>query len=111
MVEGVLVKLDDSRDYLTYRLGPAGTVELLDIAVYGERRQGRGRALLDKMLAQLPEDARTVYAFCRSRNEKAAGFYPRVGFVETALLPRFYIDDRPGCDYESATVYVREINR
>lgn len=101
-----LVKLDSSRDYLTYRLGPAGSCELTDIAVYTQRRQGKGRALVQKMLAELPPETVSVYVFCRRTNLNATAFYAALGFTLAGTLWDFYYDES-GLD--SALIWYRKV--
>lgn len=94
----------NGRDYLTYRLASAGTVEIEDIAVYSGRRRGAGRALVEAMLAALPAGTVTVYALCRAENAGAHAFYAALGFVRSAELADFYRDQDRG-----AVLFVRRL--
>jgi ribosomal protein S18 acetylase RimI-like enzyme len=76
-------------DYLVYRIGMAGTVEIFDIAVKSERQKGIGRELVQTLIAKT--NPKRVYAFCRSTNESAHKFYDRLGFIGYDL-PNFYED-------------------
>jgi|GEM_PF-6766622 len=86
-----VITLDDPRDFVKYRTGSGGTVEIFDIAVGTERGIGRGRALIAKLLSQI--DASTlVFALTRGSNTPAHAFYMKVGFRCLGLLTRFYPD-------------------
>lgn len=78
------------RGWLDYRLAPGGTAELVNIEIGREhRRQGIGRTLLARMLAELPPETAIVYAFTSCTNRTAHAWYRALGFSLT-LLPRFY---------------------
>lgn len=86
--------LHEGRDFLTYREGSGGTVEIYDIAVTTERGKGYGRRLVEMMLEKLKESAgggvHTVYAITRCDNLIAREFYAKLGFKIIAYLPGFY---------------------
>jgi hypothetical protein len=77
------------RDWLTYHRAPAGTVEIDDINVLTQRRQGRGRRLIEMLLKEVP-DACTIFLFTRESNVVAQKFYEAMGFVRTATVRTFY---------------------
>lgn len=83
------ISLDDPRDYLDWREGSGGTVEIADIVVGSERRRGRGRRLIETLLAQV-QAAPTVWAITRAGNEIAQQFYESLGFRVIGVLRRFY---------------------
>lgn len=83
------IALDDDRDFLVYRPGSGGTVEIFDIVVGSERRKGRGRELVSRLLQQFPPDTR-VYAITRASNFIAHEFYEALGFQVVAPLREFY---------------------
>lgn len=82
----------EQHGFLEWRLAPGGTAEIVEIEVSSEhRRTGVGRKLLERMLAELPDDVRVIYAFTRETNGIAADWYSAVGF-RMQLLPGFYAD-------------------
>ncbi len=66
--------------------------ELLNLAVAGDsRRDGIGRALLDKVLALAAgQGVRTVYLEVRESNAAARGLYQAYGFVEVGNRRGYY---------------------
>ena len=90
----ITLSMDDDRlDYLQYRLGMGGTVEIVDIKVRSQREAGRGRALVEEMVEQLPAGAKLIYAFCRADNMVGRHFWEAMGFRVMADLIDFYQDD------------------
>lgn len=84
---------DDPRDYLDYREGSGGTVEIFDLAVNSERGKGKGRAMVERLLALHDEDGtRLVWAITRIDNLIAQSFYEALGFRVVAVLRQFYQD-------------------
>ena len=82
--------ITDEHGELEYRLAPGGTAEIVEIAVASpHRRTGVGRRLLERMIAELPPEVKTIYAFTSARNYIAHQWYRATGFTLT-LLPRFY---------------------
>lgn len=79
----------NGRNWILYQVRGDGTVELLDIAVNTDRRQGSGKALLEALFARV-QDAQTVYAITRASNLIAITFYEACGFEVTGVLKRFY---------------------
>lgn len=97
----LLNELDD-RDRLEWREGHGRTVEIFDIVVGSERRKGRGRALIQLLLQQVPGDTAMVYAITRLSNAIAHQFYEACGFRIVGRLHYFY---RDAGQYEHALVY------
>ena len=82
--------ISDEHGQLEYRLAPGGTAEIVEIAVASpHRRSGVGRRLLERMIAELPSEVKTIYAFTSGRNDIAHEWYRATGFV-LSFLPRFY---------------------
>ena len=84
---------------LEYRLAPGGTAEIVEIEVASPyRRTGVGRRLLERMIAKLPPQVKTIYAFTSARNQIAHQWYRATGF-ELTLIPNFYasFDDNAFC--------------
>jgi ribosomal protein S18 acetylase RimI-like enzyme len=79
----------NERDYLRYRVGHGGTVEIDDIAVYSERQRGTGRSMFDEMMAN--SGKRRAFAFARAENAVARRFYAALGF-SAHEVPGFYED-------------------
>lgn len=95
-------------DYLVYRSGSGGTVEILDIEVNSERRVGIGRRLVTALLKEVPKECPTVYAITRIENEIAQQFYEALGFDRVAVIRRFYKDNPyPGKRSADAVMYGR----
>lgn len=111
------IYLNGGKDYLSFREGSGGTVEIFDIAVNSERRKGVGKKLVNILLNQLDKEADkppTVFAVCRSTNKIAHLFYEAVGFRIVANLFDFYkdgvrSDDDRGC--VDAVMYGYDIPR
>lgn len=83
------IELNNRQDYLTYREGSGGTIEIFDIAVTSERRVGNGRRLVEMLFAQLEPHIR-VWAITRADNLIAQQFYERLQFECIGVLRRFY---------------------
>ena len=91
-------------DFIRYRKGMGGTLEIFDIAVMSERGKGRGRELIKMLLnlvaghnthdADLPK-IRVVFAITRWSNTIAQQFYEAVGFRIVGRLHNFYREDNP----------------
>lgn len=78
----------DERDYLDYRDGSGGTVEIFDVAVNSERRSGRGRRLVEELFRRVTP--LHVWAITRADNEIAQQWYEALGFRVVGVLRRFY---------------------
>lgn len=101
--------LDDDRDFLIWRQGSGTTVEIYDIVVGSERRRGRGRVLIEKLLNSLPEQApgtTLVFAITRWSNTVACEFYEALGFRVVGRLHQFYHNDD---GYEHAVMYGKDV--
>ena len=88
--------LSDPRDYLDWREGSGGSVEIYDIVVNSDRRRGRGKALVEELVRVVRKTLgrnRLVWAITRSSNLIAQQFYLAVGFRQVGLLVRFYPDN------------------
>ena len=82
--------ITDPHGQLEYRLAPGGTAEIVEIAVESpHRRTGVGRQLLERMIAELPQEVKTIYAFTSANNYIAHRWYGATGF-SLILLPKFY---------------------
>lgn len=91
------ITLNDSRDFLDWRLGSGETIEIFDIVVGSERGVGRGRMLINKLLRVIPK-SHLVFAIARESNGIAKDFYLAMRFKIVARLPDFY-------EEESAIMY------
>jgi len=92
-----------SQDFLVYREGGGGTVEIFDISVTSEhRRRGIGKQLLTTLFQDVGPGKR-VFAITRTTNEVAQQFYESCGFEVAGVLRRFYGAEN-GAD---AVMYVR----
>lgn len=83
------ITLEDPRDFVDYREGSGHTIEIFDIQVGSERRQGKGRRLLELLFAHLKPETR-VWAITRADNETAQQFYEACQFKTVNVLRRFY---------------------
>src|SRR2546422_460270 len=112
MIETRTIVLDDPRDFLVYRPGSGDTVEILDIQVGSERRQGRGRKPVEHLLRNLPPETNLVWAITRANNLAAQGFYERLRFRVVAVLRNFYgTRDEDGKETVDAIMYGKDIKR
>lgn len=85
-----VIEDDNGHGWLDYRLGTGGTAELTNIEVSNEhRREGVGRLLLARMVAELPLDVKTVYAWTSAQNRIAHEWYDAMEFTRM-LVPGFY---------------------
>jgi ribosomal protein S18 acetylase RimI-like enzyme len=87
------IVLDDERDFLDWREGSGGTVEIFNVQVMSARRKGKGRLLVRKLFAELGPGV-TVWAITRADNEVAVQWYQALGFDVTGVLRRFYGAER-----------------
>jgi ribosomal protein S18 acetylase RimI-like enzyme len=80
-------------DYLEWREGSGGTVEIYDIAVLSKRHQGVGRSLIEELKDQVRGKTHLIFAITRRSNHGAQKFYGKVGFRKLARLERFYVGE------------------
>lgn len=102
------ITLDDPSDFLDWRKGSGPTVEICDIQVGSQRRKGRGRELIRRLLRKLPEGTRTVWAITRANNLIAHDFYDGLGFRVAGYLREFYRDEEPTPSGVDAILYALE---
>lgn len=96
----------DPRDFLTFREGSGGTIEIYDIAVGSDRRRGKGTRLVQDVLNhRLPPGTKTLWAMTRMSNQIAQQFYERLGFRVAGILRNFY--DKP--DAADAVVFAYDV--
>ena len=96
-----------AQDFLKWREGSGRTVELFDIQVGSKRRDGIGRAMVYKLLRELPRGTNLVWAITRTTNQIAQEFYEDLGFRVVGVLRNFYKDQ--GLDGVDAIVFGRDI--
>ena len=96
---------DDARDFLDYREGSGGTVEIFDIAVGSDRRKGKGRALVSALCAMQRNKNILVWAITRIENRVAQEFYTKLRFHVIGVLYEFY---DTGCGRVDAIMYGRK---
>lgn len=97
------ISINDGKDYLDWRNGSGGTIEIFDVAVTSERRKGRGRSMVSHLLRHLPPTTK-VFAITRADNAIAQEWYEAMKFHVSGVLRGFY-EQGKGVD---AIVYVRE---
>lgn len=83
---------DDRRDFLVYREGMGGTVELFDIAVMSERGKGIGRKLVNSLIRRVQGEYLEIFAITRISNTVAQQFYEALGFRICARIHNFYCE-------------------
>lgn len=112
MLDGNLIKIEFGKtDYLTYRIGSGKTVEIYDIVVNSERRQGKGRWLVNRLIDSLPKDIRLVFAITRADNFIAQQFYESLRFRVVAPLRDFYgYKTKDGRDTVDAIMYGKNLD-
>ncbi len=86
------IVLDDRRDYLDWRMGSGGTVEIFDVVVNSARRKGRGKALVHHLFSLVPPGTRLVWAITRADNQIAQHWYEALRFKVVGVLRNFYAD-------------------
>lgn len=96
-----VIELNEGQDFLHYRQGSGGTVEIFDIAVNSERGVGRGRQLINLLFDEVRQNTHLVFAITRESNQIARQFYAALGFYKLGELHRFYQE-------ESAIMYGRK---
>lgn len=105
------IVLDDPSDFLDWRRGSGPTVEIFDIQVGSLRRRGRGRELVRRLLSEIPEGTRTVWAITRASNLIAHDFYHGLGFHAAGYLREFYRDEETTPSGVDAILYALEPER
>jgi ribosomal protein S18 acetylase RimI-like enzyme len=96
---------EDPRDYLDWRGGSGGTVEIFDIVIGSERGVGKGRRLVDLLRQTVSAgNPKLIYAITRDSNSIAKEFYRHLGFRNIAVLHRFYPDT-----YENGVMFGLDI--
>ena|SRR3990167_8529528 len=101
------ILIDGDQNHLDWREGQGRTVEIFDIVVGTERRQGIGRRLVEKMLREIPQRTSLVFAITRISNTIAHQFYEALGFRIVGRLHNFYRDSSD--ETESALMYGLDI--
>lgn len=95
------------KDWLAYDIRTGGNVEIIDIEVSSQRRQGIGTKLIEFLIAylksQIPQ-ALQVIAVARESNMIAREFYEGTKFTLLASVPGYYKDTN-----ESGYIYGRSI--
>lgn len=102
------ITLEDPNDYLEFRRGPGGTIEIVDIVVNSERGVGKGRTLINNLISWCSR-SKVFYAFTRKSNVIAAQFYKALGFVQVAQITGFYED--PDDKVATALMFLKRIER
>lgn len=102
--------LKSPADRIEYCQHPCGNVEILDIVVGSERRQGQGRKLIEGLKEKcktLKTRCLLMFAVTRCSNVVAQQFYEACGFRIIARLHNFYHDDQQDgpTTTESALMY------
>lgn len=87
------ISINGGRDFLDWREGSGGTVEIFDIVVNSARRKGYGRALLGILFAHIPPETH-VWAITRSTNDIAINWYEAMKFRVVGVLREFYENER-----------------
>lgn len=95
---------EDPRDYLDWRGGSGGTVEIFDIVIGSERGVGKGRRIVELLRQEVHGKAGLIYAITRDSNSIAKEFYRHLGFRHIAVLHRFYPDT-----YENGVMFGLDI--
>lgn len=85
------LEFNGGKDYLVWRDGSGGTVEIYDIAVNSDRRKGIGRAMVETLKLLVP--GKKIFAITRKSNIIAHHFYEGVGFRLCSDLPSLYEDE------------------
>lgn len=98
----VLKQHDADMDFIEWREGSGGTIEIFEIQVNSKRRSGIGRKMLETWFKSLPQATR-VWAITRIENEVAQQFYEACGFSCSGVLRRFYRNEHQA----DAVLYVR----
>ena len=80
---------DDHQDFLIWRDGSGGTVEIFNIHVGSERRRGKGRHLVEALFREVGE-GKLIWAVTRADNCIAQEFYEALRFRVLGVLREFY---------------------
>lgn len=105
----------NSTDYIDFREAPGNTVEIVDILVQSNRRQGNGSLLVQMLINSIKEEYSkpiNLYAFTRENNKIAQEFYTALGFALLGRLENFYPPEKNTEVYEggeTALLYRFEI--
>lgn len=84
---------NNQSDYLQWRQGSGSTIEVYDIAVFGDRRKGSGRKMIQDLydiVAKQYSSTTLIWAIARESNRIARDFYLGIGWRIIAVLPQFY---------------------
>lgn len=104
------IELEDPRDYLISRDGGGKTVEIYDIVVGSERRTGKGRLLVDRLIKNHETDGtRLIWAITRSTNFISQLFYESLNFRVVGVLRDFYRDVPELAHSTDAIMYGRDL--
>jgi len=89
------ISRNNGRDYLVWRAGSGGTIEIFNIFVLSERRKsGIGRKMIEELRAKAEKSKKhLIFAITRLSNKNAQQFYEKTGFYLIAELPGFYSDE------------------
>lgn len=102
---------EDTRDFLEWREGSGNTVEIFDLVVNSNRRVGRGRRLVNRLIDEvIPPSVKLVWAITRADNFIAQAFYEELKFRVVAPLRNFYGQKtEDGTETVDAIMYGRDI--
>lgn len=99
-------------DYLEYRDGSGGTVEIWDIAVVSERRKGVGTSMVMELVTRcLDRGVKRVYAVTRAENRVAQEFYRSLGFHPEPLYDFYGVKDENGKATVDAVMYIKRLDQ
>lgn len=88
-----VIEVNNGLDYLAYREGSGGTVEVYDLAVNSERGRGVGRLMVNTLLDRVRGRTHLVWALTRQSNYGARAFYAKMGFTPLSTMPMFYREE------------------
>lgn len=96
------------KGHIFFRVMPGMSSEIIDLAVYSERRKGHGSRLISEMIEILiPLNVVSVYVYTRQSNEDAIKFYKMTGFREVCTVTNMYNGE--GIDRNSV-LFIKELN-
>ena len=90
----IKITLSDPNDFLVYREGSGGSIEIFDIVVGSTRGVGKGRRLVRMLVERVKGETSLIFALTRESNLVAQQFYRAIGFRKLGILRKFYRDSR-----------------
>jgi len=96
IIEQGIITSESNQNTIEWSVKSGGIIEIDEILVSSERREGKGTRLLREMIEKINRDcdldSYSVIVFTRAENRIAHLFYKANGFEDVGTIKQFYPD-------------------